>query len=243
MKRALLILIVVSVSSWLSSCSSTSGPDEADGATTPDVSDLVAFYQFDGTLDDESANWLNAQSADDVVYVPDHNGLAGGALYVDGTVDTIWVASRGALDITDEITIAAWIRPDLCSSSYNAFVDKSLVEAYSMGVHGSANPGRTGLIFYVSDTHLQLDEGAPVGQGVWEHVACTFDDAADTLRFYVDGAFAYGLHCDTPLGTADSSLRIGSSHWGDAYKGALDQLAIFDRALTADEIEELYEFD
>lgn len=225
------------------SCSNSSGPGDSVLPDAPDIADLVAFYAFDGTLDDGGDNGLDAVSVDPVTYIQDHAGRANAALYVNGAIDTIRVESRGALDITGEITIAAWIRPEFCNMAYNAFVDKSLVSAYSMGVVGANVAGRTTLTLYIHDHDAYLDEGAPVGEGIWEHVACTFVDDADTVKFYVDGEFAFAQYFASPLTVSDTDLRIGSSHWRDDFKGGLDQLAIFDRALTPSEIRELYEFD
>lgn len=243
MRRRLSLLPLCLAAACLASCSSSSGPGDSQALDAPDIPDLVAFYAFDGTLEDGSDNGLDAESVDPVTYIQDHAGQANAALYVDGAVDTIRVISRGLLDITGEITIAAWIRPELCNMSYNAFVDKSLIEAYSMGVVGGDTPGRTTLVLYVHDDDANLNQGAPVGQGIWEHVACTFSDAADSVKFYVDGQFAHAQHFDTSLTTSGTDLRIGSSHWRDNYVGGLDQLAIFDRVLTPSEIRELYEFD
>ncbi len=242
MVKRLLVVALCALAAAAASCSSSSGPDPGS-LDAPDIPGLVAFYGFDGDLEDGSDNGLNAVSTDNLTYVDDHAGRAHAALYVDGAVDTISVSSRGLLDITGEITIAAWIRPDFSNVSYNAFVDKSLVEAYSMGVVGTSVPGRTGLVLYIHDYDANLNEGAPVGQGIWEHVACTFDDAADTVKFYVDGEFAYAQFQDASLTTSNDDLRIGSSHWHDNFKGGLDQLAIFERVLTPSEIRELYRFD
>ncbi|MFH1501833.1 MAG: LamG domain-containing protein [Candidatus Eisenbacteria bacterium] len=243
MTKRLSFLLLGAVAVCALSCATTSGPGDSDKPDAPDVPGLVAFYDFEGTLEDGGTDGLDAESVDPVTYAQDHNGRANAALYVDGAVDTIRVESRGALDIIGELTIAAWIKPELCSMSYNAFVDKSLISAYSMGVVGGDTPGRTDLVLYIHDHDAYLAEGAPVGQGIWEHVACTFVDAADTVKFFIDGEFAYAQYFASPLTTADTDLRIGSSHWRDNYKGALDQLAIFDRALTPTEIRRLYDFD
>jgi hypothetical protein len=243
MSRVIVAFMVLAASVLAVSCSSSSGPDDGKPLSAPDIPGLVAFYGFNGTLEDGGPGGLDAASTASLTYVEDHAGVPQSALLVDGAIDTIWVANRGAFDITGEITIAAWIQPDLCSMAYNAFVDKSLVEAYSFGVTGAMAPGRTDLVFYVHDDSAYLDEGAPVGEGYWEHVAVTFDDMADTVKFFVDGDFAFAQHFAQSLTVSNDDLMIGSSHWHDDFKGGLDQLAIFERVLTPSEIRQLYEFD
>jgi hypothetical protein len=106
---------------------------------------------------------------------------------------------------------------------------------------------RKPLYLYVG-THTQsfsLNEAIPVGEDSWVHFVCCFNDTTDVTTFYIDGAHAFTDTAVAPvtLGVTELDLRIGCSLYGDAFKGALDQLAIFDRELTADEVEELYEFD
>jgi hypothetical protein len=67
-------------------------------------------------------------------------------------------------------------------------------------------------------------------------------EETDRYRFYHNGALIdSGLHLGT-IGTSDEDLRIGRAFAGDGYKGKIDEVAIFDRALTASEIHEFYLF-
>lgn len=241
MKRTLACISLLAVALFAVSCSDSSSPEAAPDIN--DIDDLVAFYQFDGTLADSGPDGWDAVSAPVATYTEDHNGVEDHALYVDGSATDVWVPGTHTLNITGEITVSAWIKPVISSHAYNCIIDKNLVEAYSMGVHGSTMSGTSGLIFYVTDEHNEVSGAVSYAQNVWTHVACTFDDAADSLKFYVNGALLEARNCDVTLGTAGTELEIGSSHWGDPYKGAIDQLAIFDRALTPDEIEILYELD
>ena len=211
----------------------------------PDIAGIVAFYQFDGNLQDSAPDSIQAASAGTPVYQADHNGVEGAALYIaDG--DSIWVATRGAFDITGELTVAAWIRADTAKYE-NAFVlDKGFSEAYAMGIKGASAPATTRLVFCLGGETLEAPwADVPLGTGNdWTHVACAFVDTQDVTYFYVNGALTDSSDQLTDLGSTTFDLRIGNSQEGDAaFIGAIDQLAIFDRALTPSEIFELYEFD
>jgi hypothetical protein len=80
--------------------------------------------------------------------------------------------------------------------------------------------------------------GAKLPVGVWTHVAVTFDGT--TARFYLDGTetgsggFSFGF--DT-----ESALHFGSDdpNGGNAFNGALDEVRLYDKALSAAEIKAL----
>ncbi len=242
--RLLALLAPVLLAVALQGCSSSTSPDETE-VPYPDVTGLVAFYQFDADLTDAGPDSLHAMSArDDPIYIADHNGSGDSAVYVDGDADTIWVPSRGAFDLTDEFTLAAWVRADYPPLAYGSIIDKGFLEgAYSMGIVGGHEPDTTALVLYVGDADASVADAVPMGISVWVHVACTFDDATDTVEFFVNGE-SRGSEVEAPdLGTTDYDLRIGTSQWRDAFRGGIDQVAVFDRVLTPAEILELYEFD
>lgn len=242
--RLLALFVPALVALTLLGCGSSTSPDETEALPYPDVVGLVAFYQFDGDLTDAGPDSLLAMSARDPVYIADHNGAAGSAVYVDGDADTIWVPSRGAFDLTDEFTLAAWVRADFPPFAYASIIDKGYFEgAYSLGVVGGHEPDTTSLVLYVNDEDVWVADAVPMGTSTWTHVACTFDDATDATEFFVNGESRGSQVQALNLGTTDYDLRIGTSQWRDAFRGGIDQVAIFDRVLTPAEILQVYGFD
>lgn len=217
--------------------------EETEEIFYPNIPGIIAFYQFDGTLADAAPDSIDAESTGDLVYVSDHNGRADAAVYVNGTADTIVVSTRGCFDITGELTLAAWIRPEEPPYAYASVVDKGFTEAYSMGITHASEPDTTWLVLYVGDESFSVPRAVPLGTGEWTHIACSFVDDRDVAYLYVNGALADSSFRLTNLAVTDYDLRIGSSQWEDAFVGAIDQLAVFDRALTQSEVSELYSFD
>jgi len=241
----LVVLLLVGLA--LAGCStSSSGPDE-DSPSALDIPGLVTFYEFNGSLADASGNGHDANSGRAISYIEDHNGAAGSAIHLEGP-DTITIADHEDLDFAGAFSVAAWVKADLGGMSYHCLADKGYVEgAWSVGVGGTAVPARRSLYLYVG-THAQsfyLDEAVPVGMDQWVHFVCCFNDTTDQTTFYINGDYAFTQTATTPvsLGVTDRDLLIGSSHWNDQYGGGIDQLALFDRELTADEVELLYEHD
>ena len=94
---------------------------------------------------------------------------------------------------------AAWIRADFPPFAYGSIIDKGFSEgAYSMGIVGGHEPDTTALVLYIGDEDASVADAVPMGISVWVHVACTFDDATDTVEFF--GLEEKAIH-PVPAGT------------------------------------------
>ena len=72
--------------------------------------------------------------------------------------------------------------------------------------------------------------------GIWKHITLTFDGA--TLKAYIDGSLVTTTAASFNL--AGLPLTAASQHVGEnAFKGALDELRIYNRALSASEVSTL----
>ena len=243
----MVLVILASIALALAGCSSnSSGPDDSD-LSALDIPGLVTFYEFDGDFTDESGNGHGFISAMRMHFIADHSGAAGSALYLDAS-DVLNIADHDDFDFTGAFSVSAWIMADLEGTGYRCLVDKGYADgAWSVGAGGTIDPAREPLHLYVG-THIQsfhLDEAIPVGQDTWVHFVCCFNDTTDQTTFYINGDYAHTQTASTPvtLGVNDRDLFIGKSHWDDQYSGGVDQLALFSRELTADEVELLYNHD
>ena len=107
---------------------------------------------------------------------------------------------------------------------------------------GIADPETTYMKVYISGVSVHSSRVIHMGMDDWSHIAYTFDEESDRYRFYFNGSLIdSGLHLGT-IGTSVDGLRIGRAFAGDGYKGKIDEVAIFDRALIASEIHELFLF-
>jgi hypothetical protein len=222
-------------------CGGDTSPGDNGKAQYPDVPGIVAFYNFDGDLNNSVLDLHHGTAVSEVVYVPDHNGTEASAVTVTG--DTISVADHPDLDITGSLTLAAWINPDPSPYAYAAIVDKDYyLTAYSFGVHGASSADTVTIIAFLVDVGFWSDEIVPVGTGEWSHVAFTYSAGTGEGKFYFNGAPAGGAVKEVTMTASGEDLRIGTSKYRDKYKGAIDQLAVFNRALTPVEVNELFLF-
>ena len=166
-------------------------------------------------------------------------GKFGKALQFDGVDDYVEVPDSASLDITDEITVTAWIYP-LAVDSYRGIV----ADAYS----GCQNFGWK---FGILDGKLWFEHGdgttcgkyssvATISTNQWYFVAVTFKDK---VRLFVNEEVK---EFTPPLSlvSRDAWLGIGRAflnEYGATYfNGTIDEVRIYNRALSAEEIKRLY---
>lgn len=80
---------------------------------------------------------------------------------------------------------------------------------------------------------------ATVDDGDWHHIAITFDTEAGEMNFYIDGELDNECFPTADAGLNFSSFEVGSWNAGRYFIGSIDELAIFDTILSADEIKAL----
>jgi len=151
----------------------------------------------------------------------------------------ISVPDSPSLSITGSLTVAAWIRPTINSSLQEGIIEKwdepGVTGGYSFRLDANEN-----LSFEVcSASGASGVSTAPrsIPLNVWTHVAGVYSQSAGTITNYVDAA------ADPTVGTGiaaptdgSNALRIGDDHGANAFNGNLDEVRIYNRALTAAEI-------
>ena len=167
-------------------------------------------------------------------------GIIGQALEFDGTDDYLDCGNSRSLDITGKITIEAWIYPEgPGNSSYPRIVDKS-----------SSNPGDSpGYKIYLrSDENYKITSSAGgsyhtfsnsmVSLNDWNHLAWTIDGSQ--WKIFLNGNSEEWTSSVFPS-SVPNELNIGKS-WvgGRNFKGIIDEVRIYNVALTASEIQKHY---
>jgi hypothetical protein len=91
--------------------------------------------------------------------------------------------------------------------------------------------------FYDNAGHDQCQSATPAG-GEWHHIAGTYDGS--TFYLYVDGSktFQFDYKAKLPKNGADVVVGRRSKANEAAYKGIIDEVAVFNRALSAAEVAE-----
>src|SRR5690349_5658377 len=177
-------------------------------------------------------------------------GKTGGALAFDGAGGQVRIPSAAALE-TPNVTVEAWVKRSGSPGSFKHIVAKgsSACMAASYGLYSGPNDG---IEFYVSSgggsSFTRSPDGGPgVWDGQWHLVTGTFDGT--TVRLYVDGGqVESGTSGAAPIdyGALDTRDLFIGNYAGCAnhgFDGAVDDVRIYGRALSADEVAHETAFD
>ena len=206
--------------------------------------DLAGWWKFDGNTGDSSGNGNNADSYGAPVFV---QGISGQALSFDGADDYIDLPDSLEDSLTD-FTFAAWVNWS-GSRTYERIVDFGSATAAGAdsgeyffitpkAVDGNYRFAIT-LAGYNSD---ELIKGSAFPAGRWTHIVLTLQ--GDTGRIYLDGDLAdSGTVTLDPGDIGAVNNWLGRSQFStDAYfKGMMDDVRIYERALNAGEVKALYD--
>ncbi len=188
---------------------------------------------FDSSGNDNVGQLLNSPAWAD--------GKMGGALDFNGSNTSVDCGTDASLDITDSLTIAAWINPrSYGGDGFGRIVDKGNAAA--------------GFSFYLRDASKSLGYtiygGTPlqsnantVALNQWQQVAVVHDRSASIVKFYVDGQPAGSVNYTTPPGSALANPLLFGIRGYDAsraFDGLIDDIRVFSRALSDDDILALY---
>jgi hypothetical protein len=172
-------------------------------------------------------------------------GQAGQAFSLDGADDQI-TAPHNDNQMLGAITVEAWINPSTTPHGATIVQKRSAsnVGGFVLELTGQPFGNVNGLGFYIdafggSFGGISTPANA-ITPGVWQHVAGTFD--GDTLRIYVNGvevnSAATNFHSITP---STAPIVIGRNVVnGTGFSGQIDEIGLYNRALSAAEIQAIY---
>ncbi|HET6379494.1 MAG TPA: LamG-like jellyroll fold domain-containing protein [candidate division Zixibacteria bacterium] len=211
----------------------------ANGAGSP--GGLVAAYAFEEgsgtTVLDVSGNGSHGSISGATRTT---NGRFGRALAFDGINDWLTVPDAPGLDLSNGMTLAAWVNATTRPTGWRTVVAKEgsgTVVAFFL--HASSSPNKqpaAGLT--IGGVEQQLRGGTRLPANTWTHLAMTYDGA--TLRLYVNGTQVASRPLTGAAVATNGPLRIGgNSIWGEFFRGLIDEVRVYNRALGQSEIQDL----
>ena len=198
--------------------------DEGDGDEVNDLS----MYGNNGVI--RGAQWVD--------------GKFGSGLEFDGTVD-VEVPDAEILRLTEAATISAWIKANPTQEAWGRIVDKSFWPntGYDLALNDATKVYRWE--FFVDGATYAVDGKTPLNDQEWHHVLVTFDNANNEFKGYVDGVAEgaiNGAPNGTPIKPNDVPLHLGLYSDGNHhYIGLMDEVAVFNRAVGEDEVQDIME--
>lgn len=169
------------------------------------------------------------------------SGKIGGAYEFDGVDDYINIPFTSGVD--NNSTLSAWFNgvTGLSADSAIIAVERDAGNYFiNLGVNGVSG-GKISFCIKTFDgsTAGEYDSRYNYNLDVWHHVVGLRDTNSDTISLYVDGVFD-GSTADPTSVQAYSQAKIGHVSPHSYIKGSIDEVMIFNRALSADEVKTLY---
>jgi tetratricopeptide (TPR) repeat protein len=209
------------------------------------IADLVAYYPFDegsgAIVNDASGNSHNGSVNRNVSWINSKDEY-GKAIYFKSTNATGYVdcGTWNPSELTGQLSIALWISWDGKGGTWQAPISKrdnwaADKMAWQIGVNRDSHQ----IAFYREGSYPECGD-CILPEVEWTHVAVTFDGT--TVVFYMNGKatgrddFSFGSN-------NDASIIIGAADPGglDTFHGALDEVCIFNNALSENDVMQLYE--
>ncbi len=196
------------------------------------VPGLVMGLGFDETSGTAA---LDASPANNAGVLNGATRVAGGrfgrALSFDGVDDRVDVADSASLDLTTGMTLEAWVRPTSVSGWRTGIVKERGTDGHVYALYPSngATPVAENYLF---GGYNAAPWGPALPVNAWSHIASTYD--GELLRLYVNGEQVAAAPVSGAMAATANPLRIGGhSVWGEHFAGLIDEVRVYDRALSA----------
>jgi len=161
----------------------------------------------------------------------------------DGTNDYMDLGTASALNPTSSLTVSAWVKADShtnTSGVYDSIYSSSKSSnAANGGFVLTNNLNKWKCYFYSGTTWYAVESDNNVVDGQWYHLASTWDGT--TAKLYVNGSV------QTSTASVSSityftvhSAKVGSYYTGNYFNGLIDEVSLFDSALSASDITSMY---
>jgi len=172
------------------------------------------------------------------------NGIIGKCLYFDGHDDRVIIPRSTSLEPTQAMSIECWFKHELTGGD-SALITKTTDNNWNDGYQIRVIGGK--IHFWVNHYALGF-VNADYTKGKWYHVVGTYDSisVAPKLKIYLNGILANSKDYAGSINNSSKDLVYGCSQGAGGsfyhhYNGRLDEIRIYNRALTNKEVAEHYE--
>lgn len=200
----------------------------------------IAAYKLDNKSAKNSiSSKLHGKLVGDPVNDPDSFGVANASLLLNGD-DYVEVAASDLLDFAgNQYTLSAWIKPTsaVLKTTIVFKISAPMPTPYTLSLWS----GVVRASVYTNTKELFEVEGTTaIKKNEWQHIAVTF--TGEQLTVYYNGKPEGSVAIDRPLLIATGGIIIGhnTSASQGGFSGYLDNVRIYDKALTAGQVNSLY---
>jgi len=203
----------------------------------PGNANLMGLWTLDGNLNDSSGKGNNGTVIGGTAsWIP---GVIGQAMEFTNGQTYVDCGKNASLNLTDAVTVTAWIRMGFTAGDRKiASNQDGTTGGYKMGLYTN---NKVEFEIRTSANAATLNRNAAGGtvleQDVWYHVAGVYSKG-QFIRTYVFGSLDREMATTAELGTSTASFMLGRGESATDYfwLGALDDVRVYNRVLSQEEI-------
>lgn len=203
---------------------------------------LVAFYPFEGSVEDASGNNNDGTVYGGVTYTTDRFNNSNQAIHLDGVSGYIKVPNSSSLQSpVNSITLAGWIYvesfPSLQIAGILNKTDDPNYGQYNLSYQSWSTPS---IVFTLGSSGAGLSANSQLNLSQWYFLTAVYDGASQ--KVYLNGSLVSSNTVSITISPDEKPLTIGIETPGETeyFTGKLDDLRIYNVALNAAEIQALY---
>ena len=204
----------------------------ATGSSASNTSGLVAAYGFDEAnglyVEDASGSGNYGVISGSSTRVA--NSLFGNALKLNGANNWVTVQNSPSLALATGMTLEAWVYPTvpMCGASTVIMKEGASAETYLLAANNNTSQPMSAVW---TGSEVTVGGSTQVPPNLWTHLAATYDGQYQSL--YVNGVLVNMMPQTGAVTTSSGVLRIGGNAlWGGYFQGYIDEVRIYNRALT-----------
>ena len=215
---------------------------------------LSCYWPFSGNANDQSINAKNG-IVQNAVLTTDRFGTPNSAYYFNGTNSFIKVPdnSDSILDLTQNFTISVWASIDQLLGNGPTMLSKHIGNIDNMGsyefIFGYQTPvSQYKLVLFATPNYNNTAYSSfnSFPSNTWVNYVCTYNYLTQNCIYYVNGIAVDTVNINYDINNTTIDFLIGctflnnTSNYAYYFKGKLDEIGIWKRTLTAQEITNLY---
>jgi hypothetical protein len=206
---------------------------------------LVGWWPFCGNANDESGNGHNG-IVNGATATVDRFGNVGQAYNFDGVNDRISINHNASFNFTNNLTVSIWSKVSNFGPNNQWLIDKGLDASpglYNWGI-ASIAPGNFVSLAVTNTGDYTSTTAAASNTGIWNMWTYVYDGAS--IKLYKNDSIVINAPANGNLKTNTEPISVGyfphanMPPYGYFYNGQLDDIGIWNRVLTACEINQLY---
>jgi hypothetical protein len=217
---------------------------------------LAAWYPFNGNANDESGNGNNGAVIGCQLF-PDRLGNNNGSYFFNGNDNLIRAENSPSLNIQNSISLSAWFKTDDPDINHNDNESSVIIakarthysRSYSIFFADQSFSGDSlgSQLFETNNAYYPNIIASNYWNNEWHLISSTYDYSSGISKIFIDGQLKNTLNIgQVNLMQTTVPLTLGcylsplSSPYRGFYHGALDDIRIYNRAITSEEILCLY---